>query len=75
MSARIHVAPVFAPARIQEKNLVNYLCIGFVPGANCGEVESEQFGLSSLFSLLSVSFLSLSPMGTCIFVLLVCILA
>ena len=30
---QIHVALVFAPARIQEKIvLANYLCIGFVPG-------------------------------------------
>ena len=29
ISVRIHVAPVFAPAK---KILVNYLCIGFVPG-------------------------------------------
>ena len=32
ISGRIHVAPVFAPARIQEIFLGNYLCIGFVPG-------------------------------------------
>ena len=32
ISVRIHVAPEFAPARIQEKFLANYLCIGFVPG-------------------------------------------
>ena len=35
-SARIHAAPVFAPARIQEKSLANHLCIGFVPGDDVG---------------------------------------
>ena len=28
---QIHVAPVFAPARIQKIFLANYLCIGFMP--------------------------------------------
>ena len=39
----IHVAPVFAPAQIQEKFLANYLCIGFVPGGTyrCGESKSS----------------------------------
>ena len=32
MSVRIQAAPIFAPARIQEKKvLANDLCIGFVP--------------------------------------------
>ena len=33
---RTHAAPVFAPARTQEKTLANYLCIGFVPGGTIG---------------------------------------
>ena len=31
---RIHAAPVFAPARIEEDTPGNYLRIGFVPGGN-----------------------------------------
>ena len=36
-SVRIDAAPVFAPARIQQIFLANYLCIGFVPGGTRGQ--------------------------------------
>ena len=45
MSVRIHAALVFAPGRIQEKYVANYLCIGFALGGTVSNTElSESFG-------------------------------
>ena len=39
---RIHVPPVFAPARMQENIPGEYLCIGFVPGGISGGIHGER---------------------------------
>ena len=52
ISVQIHVAPVFVPARIQEKFLANYLCIGFVPRGTIFELfRGLQLGLCGVFGI------------------------